>query len=143
MVDVDNGTSNVTQNGVMATSRTYFNLTPGDYNVIVTDAAGCSVDVNGITVVEPVELTATVVGVTPASCTGDINDFGFEFSAYPTTLGTIEFSADGGTTWTGDNTNPGTSDVELTGYLSGDTVNPSMRTVDGSGNTVCQVDLPP
>ncbi|MFD0796993.1 T9SS type B sorting domain-containing protein [Maribacter chungangensis] len=142
LVDVDNGTSNATQTGVMTTTRTYFNLTPGDYNVIVTDAAGCSVDVNGITVAEPDELTATVVGVTPASCTGNINDFGFEFSAYPTTLGTIEFSADGGTTWTGDNSNPGVSD-RLTGYLSGDTVYPAMRTVDGFGNTVCEVVLDP
>ncbi|MDP5230965.1 MAG: T9SS type B sorting domain-containing protein [Cellulophaga sp.] len=142
LVDVDNGTSDATQTGVMATSRTYFNLTPGAYNVIITDAAGCIVPVNGIDIIQPVELTATVVGVTPASCTGDINDFGFEFSTYPTTLGTIEFSADGGNTWIGDNSNPGVSD-RLTGYLSGDTVNPSMRTIDGSGNTVCQVDLPP
>lgn len=142
LVDVDNGTSDATQTGVMTTSRTYFNLTPGAYNVIITDAAGCIVPVNGVDIIQPVELTATVVGVTPASCTGDINDFGFEFSAYPTTLGTIEFSADGGNTWVGDNTNPGVSD-RLTGYLSGDTVNPSMRTIDGSGNTICQVDLPP
>ncbi len=143
LVDVDNGTSDTTQTGVMATSRTYFNLTPGAYNVIVTDAAGCSVDVNGITVAEPVELIADIEGETPAACTGDVNDFGFKFVNYPTTLGTIQFSADGGNDWTtGDNSVPGTTDV-LTGYVSGSTVNPSMRTVDGSGNTICQVDFPP
>lgn len=143
LVDVDHGTSDATQTGVMATSRTYFNLTPGEYNVIITDAAGCSVSVNAINIVEPVELTADIEGETPAACTGDVNDFGFKFVNYPTTLGTIQFSADGGSDWTaGNNSIPGTTDV-LTGYMSGSTVNPSMRTVDGSGNTICQVDFPP
>lgn len=142
LVDIDHGTSNQIQSGVVTTSRTYFNLTPGAYEVTVTDAHGCATTVSGIAVAEPDELTATVAGITPANCTGDINDFGFGFSGYPTTLGTIQFSADGGTTWIGDNSVPGTSD-QLTGYLSGDTVNPSMRTVDGSNNTICQTDLPP
>jgi gliding motility-associated-like protein/uncharacterized repeat protein (TIGR01451 family) len=143
LVDVDNGTSDATQTGVMATSRTYFNLTPGEYNVIITDATGCIVPVNAIDIIEPIELTADIEGETPAACTGDLNDFGFKFLNYPTTLGTIQFSADGGGDWTaGDNSVPGTSDV-LTGYASGSTVNPSMRTIDGSGNTICQVDFPP
>lgn len=142
LVDIDHGTSNQTQSGVVATSRTYFNLTPGSYDVTVTDTNGCATTVSGIAVAEPDELIATVTGITPANCTGDVNDFGFGFSAYPTTLGTIQFSADGGATWIGDNSTPGTSD-QLTGYLSGDTVNPSMRTVDGSNNTICQTDLPP
>ena len=142
IVDIDNGTSDAIQTGVIGTTRTYYNLTPGDYNIIITDASGCSNPITGITIAEPDPLTATITGITPANCTGDINDFGFAFSAYPTTLGTIEFSADGGTTWIGDNSVPGTSD-ELKGYLSGDTVYPSMRTVDGSNNTICQTDLSP
>jgi gliding motility-associated-like protein/uncharacterized repeat protein (TIGR01451 family) len=143
LVDIDHSTSDATQTGVMSTSKTYFNLTPGDYDVIITDASGCSVPVNGITIAEPDELTADVEGETPATCTGDVNDFGFKFLNYPITLGTIQFSADGGNDWTGgDNSVPGTSDV-LTGYLSGSTVNPSMRTIDGLGNTICQVDFPP
>lgn len=142
LVDVDHATSNVTQTNVVATSRTYFNLTPGEYNVIITDAAGCIVPVTGVNVAEPVELTADLVGILPSTCTSTLaSDYGFRFENYPTTLGRIEFSADGGITWTGDNTNPGTSD-ELRGYLSGLNVNPSMRTVDGSGNTICQIDLP-
>lgn len=142
LVDVDTGASSTLQNGVMAADRSYFNLNPGNYNVIVTDAMGCSVPVNGITISEPAELTADLTGELPASCSSvDPNDYGFSFSNYPTSLGTIEFSADGGTTWTGDNTNPGVSDV-LTGHLSGTNVFPSMRTVDGLGNTICQVDLP-
>jgi gliding motility-associated-like protein/uncharacterized repeat protein (TIGR01451 family) len=143
LVDIDHSTSDLTQTSVMATSITYFNLTPGDYNIIITDAAACSILVNGITIDEPDELTADIEGETPAACTGDVNDFGFKFLNSTTTLGTIQFSADGGNDWTaGDNSLPGTSDV-LTGYLSGSTVNPSMRTVDGLGNTICQVDFPP
>jgi gliding motility-associated-like protein/uncharacterized repeat protein (TIGR01451 family) len=142
LVDIDHATSDVTQTNVVATSKTYFNLTPGAYNVIITDAAGCIAAENGINVAEPIELTADLVGILPSTCTSIIaSDYGFSFENYPTTLGRIEFSADGGTTWTGDNTIPGTSD-ELRGYLSGVNVNPSMRTVDGSGNTICQIDLP-
>jgi len=141
LVDIDHGTSNATQNGVMATSRTYFNLRPGNYNVIITDAAGCVIPVNDITIVQPAELKADIEGETPATCTGDVNDFGFKFRNYPASLGVIEFSADGGGTWTHNNSMPGTSDI-LTGFASGSLVNPSMRTVDGSGNTICQVDFP-
>ena len=140
LVDVDHATSNQIQSSVVGTTKTYFNLIPGTYDVIITDATGCSTTTAAVVVSQPEELTADLTGITPAACTGDINDFGFAFSAYPTTLGIIEFSADGGATWIGDNSNPGVSD-QLTGYLSGSTVNPSLRTVDGSGNTVCQVDL--
>ncbi len=142
IIDLDNGgASDQTDTNVIATSRTYFNLMPGDYTVSVTDATGCTITETPISITNPDELTATILGITPAACTGDPNDFGFEFTAYPTTLGTIEFSADGGTTWPGDSTNPGTTD-RFTGYNSGDVVNPSMRTVDGSGN-ICQTDFPP
>nr|WP_286943497.1 T9SS type B sorting domain-containing protein [Allomuricauda sp.] len=142
LVDIDNGVANQTQTGVVAMSRTYYNLLPGQYDVIITDANGCATTTSGIVVAAPDELTADISGITPATCTGDVNDFGFGFSNYPTTLGTIEFSADGGANWIGDNSVPGTTD-QLTGYLSGSTVYPSMRTVDGSGNTVCQTDFPP
>jgi gliding motility-associated-like protein/uncharacterized repeat protein (TIGR01451 family) len=142
IVDLDNGgASDQTDTNVLASSRTYYNLMPGDYTINVTDATGCTIT-DTQTINNPDELTGVVTGVTPATCTGDINDFGFEFSGYPTTLGTIQFSADGGATWIGDNSVPGTSD-QFTGYTSGQTVYPSMRTVDGSNNTICQTDLPP
>ncbi|WP_045800915.1 T9SS type B sorting domain-containing protein [Flagellimonas lutaonensis] len=142
LVDIDNGVANQTQTSVVAMSITYYNLLAGQYDVIITDANGCATTTSGIVVAAPDELTADISGITPATCTGDVNDFGFGFSNYPTTLGTIEFSADGGANWIGDNSVPGTTD-QLTGYLSGSTVYPSMRTVDGSGNTVCQTDFPP
>lgn len=143
IVDLDNaGAGNQTDTNVLVSNRTYFNLMPGDYTINVTDASGCTVSETPVNIANPDELTATILGVTPATCTGNINDFGFEFTAYPTTLGTIEFSADGGATWTGDNSVPGTTD-QFTGYNSGNTVFPSMRTTDGLGNTVCQTDLPP
>ncbi|MCK0159266.1 T9SS type B sorting domain-containing protein [Allomuricauda sp. F6463D] len=142
IVDLDNGgASNQTDTNLLATSKTYYNLLPGDYTINITDATGCAItDIQ--TINNPEELTATIIGITPSACTGDVSDFGFRFSAYPTSLGTIEFSDDGGTTWISDNSVPGTSD-ELTGYNSGDTVYPSMRTVDGFGNTLCQTDFPP
>ncbi|MEO0505297.1 MAG: T9SS type B sorting domain-containing protein [Bacteroidota bacterium] len=143
IIDLDNaGASNQTDTNVGVTTRTYFNLMPGDYTINVTDATGCTVTETPITINNPDELTATIQGVTPATCTGVLSDFGFEFVGYPTTLGTIEFSADGGATWIGDNSTPGTTD-QLLGFASGTTVNPSMRTVDAFGNTLCQTDFPP
>lgn len=142
IIDLDNGgASDQTDTNVLTSSRTYYNLMPGNYTINVTDASGCIIT-DTQTINNPDELTGIVSGITPATCTGLASDFGFGFSGYPTTLGTIEFSDDGGTTWIGDNSNPGVSD-QLTGYNSGDTVYPSMRTVDGSGNTICQTDLPP
>ena len=142
IIDLDNGgASDQNDTNVLTSSRTYYNLMPGNYTINVTDASGCTIT-DTQTINNPDELTGIVSGITPATCTGLASDFGFGFSGYPTTLGTIEFSADGGTTWIGDNSNPGVSD-QLTGYNSGDTVYPSMRTVDGSGNTICQTDLPP
>ncbi len=143
IIDLDNaGASDQTVTNVLTNTYDFFNLLSGDYTITITDVYGCSLSDTPVTINNPDELTATIGGVTPANCTGDINDFGFEFTVYPTTLGTIEFSADGGATWIGDNSVPGTTD-RLTGYNSGDTVNPSMRTVDGFGNTICQTDFPP
>ncbi|WP_222982592.1 T9SS type B sorting domain-containing protein [Flagellimonas meishanensis] len=143
VIDLDNGgAGDQTDTNVLNTSRTYYNLMPGNYTINVTDATGCVVTETPVTINNPDELTGSVFGITPATCTGDPNDFGFGFTGYPTTLGTIEFSDDGGATWIGDNTTPGTSD-QFTGYTSGQTVYPSMRTVDGFGNTVCQTDLLP
>lgn len=141
LIDTDNSTSDQTQTGLVGTTKTYFNLLPGNYDVIITDAFGCSISDLAITIAQPDELTATITGFTPGACSTDINEFGFRFTGYPTTVGTIEFSADGGGIWIGDNSIPGTSD-ELRGYLSGTTVYPSMRTDDGSGN-ICQTDFPP
>ncbi|MFT0713999.1 T9SS type B sorting domain-containing protein [Flagellimonas lutimaris] len=142
IIDLDNGgASDQTDTNVLTSNRTYYNLMPGNYTINVTDASGCTIT-DTQTINNPDELTGVVSGITPATCTGLASDFGFGFSGYPTTLGTIEFSDDGGTTWIGDNSNPGVSD-QFTGYNSGDTVYPSMRTVDGSGNTICQTDLPP
>ena len=142
IIDLDNGgASDQTDTNVLTSNRTYYNLMPGNYTINVTDASGCTI-IDTQTINNPDELTGVVSGITPATCTGLASDFGFGFSGYPTTLGTIEFSDDGGTTWIGDNSNPGVSD-QFTGYNSGDTVYPSMRTVDGSGNTICQTDLPP
>jgi gliding motility-associated-like protein/uncharacterized repeat protein (TIGR01451 family) len=143
IIDLDNGgAANQTINNHLNPTYTFFNLQPGDYTVQVTDSFGCTLTDTPISINNPDELTATVQGITPATCGGPVSDFGFEFVGYPTTLGTIEFSADGGASWVGDNSVPGTTD-RIMGIASGTTVYPSMRTVDGLGNTLCQTDLPP
>ncbi|MEM8763324.1 MAG: T9SS type B sorting domain-containing protein [Bacteroidota bacterium] len=135
IVDLDNaGAADQTVNNVLANTYDFFNLLPGDYTITITDAYGCNLTDTPITINNPDELTATVVGVTPASCGGPTTDFGFDVVGYPTTIGTVEFSDDGGATWQ-------TSD-QFRGYISGATVFPSLRTVDGLGNTICQTDLP-
>jgi len=143
LIDLDNaGASDQTITNVVNPATTIFNLAPGNYTISVTDALGCTVTNTPVLINNPDELTADIIGVLPATCTSvDPNDYGFQFLNYPTTLGVIEFSADGGLTWIGDNSIPGTSDI-LTGFLSGTSVFPSLRTVDGSGNTICQTDLP-
>ncbi|MEO1545948.1 MAG: T9SS type B sorting domain-containing protein [Bacteroidota bacterium] len=135
IVDLDNaGAANQTVNNVLANTYDFFNLLPGDYTITITDAYGCNLSDTPITINNPDELTATVVGITPASCGGPTTDFGFDVTGYPVTIGTVEFSDDGGATWQ-------TSD-QFRGYISGATVFPSLRTVDGLGNTICQTDLP-
>lgn len=133
LVDITNGTPDQVQTNVVGSTKTYYNLAAGTYDVIITDDGGCS-ETETVTITAPAELTSTVEGRTPLLCTGDINDFGFDFVSYTTTIGTLEFSDDGGATWQ-------TSD-QFRGYLSGFEVEPSIRTVDGSGNTICQTDLP-
>ncbi len=145
IIDLDNGgVSNETNTGVIATTHNYFNLNPGNYTINVTDANSCTVTQTPITINNPDELTATIAPILPAAC-GSVDplDFGFQFTGYPTSYPattTIEFSADGGATWTGDDTVPGTTD-RLMGYISGTSVFPSMRTVIG-GVEICRTDLP-
>ena len=137
IVDLDNGgASDQTDANVLASSRTYYNLMPGDYTINVTDATGCTIT-DTQTINNPDELTGIVTGVVPLDCDASVGplDFGFDFSGYPSTIGTIEFSDDGGVTWQ--------SSDQFRGYNPGDTVYPSLRTVDGSNNTVCQTDLEP
>ncbi|WP_299796218.1 T9SS type B sorting domain-containing protein [uncultured Maribacter sp.] len=133
LVDVTNGTPDQVQTNVVGITKTYYNLAPGEYDVVITDEAGCS-ETETVTITAPDELTADAEGRTPIACTGDPNDFGFDIFNYPATLGTLEFSDDGGTTWQ-------ISD-QFRGYTSGQEVEPSIRTVDGSGNTICKTDLP-
>ncbi|WP_422860107.1 T9SS type B sorting domain-containing protein [Flagellimonas sp. S174] len=135
IIDLDNaGASDQTVTNVLTSTYEFFNLLPGDYTITITDAYGCNLTDTPITINNPDELVGTVLGITPSACGGPITDFGFDIIGYPGTIGTVEFSDDGGATWQ-------TSD-QFRGYISGATVFPSLRTVDGSGNTICQTDLP-
>ncbi|WP_299537479.1 T9SS type B sorting domain-containing protein [Ulvibacterium sp.] len=135
IVDLDNGgASDQIVNDVLANTYTFYNLMPGDYTISITDTHGCLVTDTPVTLNNPDELTATVIGATPVNCGGPATDFGFDVTGYPATIGTVEFSDDAGVTWQ--------SSDQFRGYISGQIVHPSLRTVDGFGNTICQTDLP-
>jgi gliding motility-associated-like protein len=137
IIDLDNGgASNQTNTNVVTTNQTYFNLAPGNYTINVTDANGCLVTDTPVSINNPDELTADIEAILPAGCTGVANEFGFRFINYPLTLGTLEFSADGGTTWQSSN--------EFRGplYQSGTEVFPVIRTVDSGMATICREDFP-
>lgn len=145
IIDLDNGgASDQTNTNILIPITNYYNLAPGNYMIIVTDSNGCTVTNTPVTINNPIELTGSVVPILPAACGSvDPNDYGFQFVGYPTTYPpgtTIEFSADGGATWPGDDSVPSTTD-RLMGYISGTNVFPSMRTMVG-GVEICRTDLP-
>ncbi len=138
LIDLDHsGGSNQTKTNVIVNSQTFFNLSPGNYTIKVTDFNGCILEKTPVTINNPEELTATIKPILPADCTStDPLDYGFKFENYPTSYPagtTIEFSDDGGSTWS-------TSDTFLS-HLSGSSVHPSMRTVIG-GVEICRIDFP-
>ncbi|MDB2606400.1 T9SS type B sorting domain-containing protein [Zobellia sp.] len=134
LVDITNGTPDQVETNVLGNTKIYYNLVPGTYDVIITDNGGCSVTETAV-INQPDELTADIVLVYANDCSGSAADFGFDFTNVTTGLtGTIEYSADGGATWV--------SSPVFRGYTSGDEVYPSLRTVDGSSNLICQTDLP-
>ncbi|KKO06295.1 hypothetical protein LCGC14_0067140 [marine sediment metagenome] len=134
LIDVTNGTPDQVQTDVVGTTKTYYNLAPGTYDVIITDDGGCS-ETETVSIMAPNELTADIILAYASDCTGAAAEFGFDFNNVTTGLnGTIEYSADGGLTWQ--------ASTIFRGYTSGDEVFPSLRTVDGSNNLICQTDLP-
>ncbi len=133
IIDLDNGgIADQTNTNVVNTTRTYFNLADGNYTIIVTDANGCAVTETPVAITNPDELIAEISPILPPGCDPDPNLYGFEFINYPATLGTLEFSSDGGATWGLSDTFVGAS------FASGTEVLPSIR-VQG---TNCQTDLP-
>jgi gliding motility-associated-like protein len=136
IIDLDNGgASDATTPNVINNTKTYFNLAAGNYTINVTDATGCTVSHNA-TINNPEELTADIESILSDDCNPAT---GFRFINYPTSLnGTLQFSHDGGTTWYASDT----FDAPAFTLSSGDAVFPSIRTIDGSNNTLCRVDLP-
>lgn len=133
------GTSEIGGADLVSPNYTFFNLDAADYEVEVTDVYGCKTT-TPITITDPIELTADINDETPSDCTNP-TDFGFNFTNYPTGIGTIEFElvrlADNFSV-TGNNSNPGVSDIVI-GFSSGEIVEVFMRSLDGSNNTVCEV----
>lgn len=136
LIDLDNGgAADRTDTNVLATTTNYFNLAPGNYTIIVTDTNGCDLTETPILINNPDELTADIVGDAPVNCDPDPNLYGFHFENYPLTVGTLEFSSDGGTTWQSSDTFLGLP------YVSGFEVEPAIRTVSG-GVQICRTDFP-
>ena len=138
LIDLDNGgASNQTLNNVVSNTHNFYNLSPGNYTITISDSFGCQSSITPITINNPDELTAVIDGIVPPGCNPDPNQYGFQFINYPNTLaGSLQFSPDGGTTWFSTDTFTGPA------YASGTEVWPSIRTVDVGGNTLCRTDLP-
>lgn len=135
LIDLDNGgAANQTSINVVAATQNYFNLPVGNYTIIVTDANGCDVTETPITIVNPDELTADIEGIAPVNCDPNPNMYGFRFINYSITLGTLEFSADGGANWQNSDTFIGAA------FASGTEVEPVIRTVSGA-TQLCRTDL--
>ncbi len=132
------GAGDVTVSNFVNTTRTFFNLIPGDYTIAVTDKYGCNVNSGTVTIINPVELTATYVAIIPPACNyGNAAINGIEFTGYTTVAGlTTQLSIDGGTTWTSV-VSPFAGNVPFTGHVPGETIFPAIRTINGSGNQVC------
>lgn len=135
-LQIFDGVTTSTVSNFTSTTHTFFNLSPGtvstNYTITVTDAYGCTTATTE-TITNPIELTAEIQGIAPVNCDPNPNLYGFTFINYPTTIGTLEFSADGGTTWLNSDS--------FTGILSGTEVEPSIRTISG-GIELCRTDLP-
>jgi large repetitive protein len=80
----DNGSTNVAANGGTSPYRYLWNpsgqtsanatgLSAGNYNVIVTDANGCSVTSSAVTITQPLGLSASATTVANVNCNGSNN----------------------------------------------------------------------
>ncbi len=124
-----------TNSNISTTTLNYSGIGVGDYEATITDANGCVITSATVTMNNAIEITANLVPILPANCDDPGNtalDYGFEFTTVTSPAGTVEYSADGGSTWQGSN--------ELRGYLSGTEVFPSIRVTLASG-TICQEDF--
>ena len=133
---IQGGSILYTASNLAAVDHIFNNVAAGTYDIRVTDGLGCPIAEGSIIVTNPPVLTANLeTKFSTGTCTPAI---GFFFKDYPTSglNGTLEFSSDNGTTWQTSN------EFFSSGLTSGDEVYPSIRTIDGSGNTLCRYDLP-
>ncbi|WBX70258.1 hypothetical protein [Tenacibaculum retecalamus] len=119
-----------------ANTFSFNNLPAETYTVEITDALGCISTVTPLTLANPPAIVMDISGVLPPGCAINPSLTGFDFiNIDPTNYlpNILEYSIDNGTTWT----------VFTTGQVrnlnSGDIVQPTLRTVDGSGTPLCLV----
>jgi len=119
---------------VGTTSYSFGGVGVGDYRIDITDTDGCPVSSTTVTINNAVEITADIVPILPPTCDDpDPSLYGFEFTTINSPTGSLEYSADGGTTWQ--------STADLRNHDSGSTVFPSIRVTLASG-AICQKDFP-
>ncbi|PCE66594.1 T9SS type B sorting domain-containing protein [Sediminicola luteus] len=122
-----------TVSNISALTQLFANLNGGtNYDIRVSNSIGCTLTETNINMPDPVALSANLHTILPSSC-GMAT--GFEFQAVTAPAGsTLEYSIDAGTTWQ--------TDEEFFTVTSGNAIFPSIRTVDGSSNTLCRLDFP-
>jgi gliding motility-associated-like protein len=127
---IDYGRSNT---NISSNTLTFDGIGVGEYEVTITDSNGCTVTSSAVTIDNATKITADIAPALPAACNDpDTSQYGFDFDNVIAPVGTIEYSADGGSTWQTSN--------ELRGYVSGTEVFPSIRVTLASG-TVCRRDF--
>jgi hypothetical protein len=122
-----------TVSNTSALNQLFANLVGGtNYDIRVSNSIGCTLTETNINMPDPVALSADLYTILPTSC-GMAT--GFEFQAVTAPAGsTLEYSIDAGTTWQ--------TTEEFYTVTSGNAIFPSIRTVDGSGDTLCRLDFP-
>ncbi|WP_423998428.1 T9SS type B sorting domain-containing protein [Maribacter sp. IgM3_T14_3] len=133
---IDYGNSN---SNIFSTNLTFNGIGVGNYQVTITDAAGCTLNSSTATINNAIEITADILPILPSNCSSTIeSDYGFEFDNINSPTGTVEYSNDGGTTW---QTSPELRGTVANPTFSGTEVFPSIR-VEVAPTVFCQKDFP-
>ncbi|WP_428742791.1 T9SS type B sorting domain-containing protein [Tenacibaculum sp.] len=126
-----------TINNFVGSSISFDNLAVETYTITITDALGC-VDTETATLTNPPALVMDIEEVLAPNCGNDPLLTGFNFiNINPADYlpNTLQYSIDNGVTWVDFTTTNG----QIRNLNSGDVVHPVLRTIDGSGTTLCLI----
>ncbi len=126
-----------TINNFTGTNFNFNNLAADSYVITITDDLNCT-DTYNFSLTNPPAIVMDIEGVLPPGCIVDSTLTGFNFiNIDPNDYlpNTLQYSIDNGATWIDFTTTNG----QVRNLNSGDLVYPVLRTIDGSGNTLCLV----